>query len=115
MKFKLSTSTNFRKQYKLIEGSIKNKVDKIIKKLEDGMEGELLNKDLLSFYAIHFHRNKFRLVYHKAKNSSKIVLVHVGKRVPKFYDKFEDNVKRKGKFYDKDNFGDDYSPCIQEN
>jgi addiction module RelE/StbE family toxin len=97
MLYEVEVSPEFKEEFYDLEKYIQERVRKILKKLETNLCGETLVGDLHGFYAVHFERNHYRLIYAKEDNIVKILAVHVGKRTNNFYKEFKEELKRRSK------------------
>jgi addiction module RelE/StbE family toxin len=97
VQYEVEVSPEFKEEFYELEKYIQERVRKILKKLETNLCGEVLKGDLSGFYAVHFEKNHYRLIYAKEDNILKILAVHVGKRTNDFYQKFKEELKRRAK------------------
>ena len=81
----ISYSDDFWKHIYKLPKSIQHIARKKLNQLKIIPIGEALSDNLKGYYSIHFHRNKYRIVYFKEKDKLQIMLVDIGKRGDHFY------------------------------
>ncbi len=63
-KYEVIVSVEFQKEFKKIHKDIQEIARKKLKELETNpQKGCPLKYDLAGFYSLHFHRNKYRIIY----------------------------------------------------
>jgi addiction module RelE/StbE family toxin len=92
--YEVILSKNFSKQFYKLPKAIQERTKKILEKLKTRLLGDMLKGDLLGFYSVHFESNKYRLIYHKADNEIRVLVLHVGRRTDSFYEDFKRELKK---------------------
>jgi len=92
----IELTKDFKKDFANLPEDIKPLVIEILKKLEynEIMEETIhstLKRDLKGYISIHFHNNKYRLIYREHKNKLKLIALRIGQRSNggDFYEKFK--------------------------
>jgi len=86
VKYTVITSKKFEKNFKKLPPDIQRLAKKELEKLETNPKrGEPLKYDLIGFYSLHFHRNKYRIIYTIKDNTVEILALSIGKRDDNFY------------------------------
>lgn len=96
IKYTVIVSPKFKREFRKLPKEIKEEAKKKLKMLETRPYcGTRLKHKLSDFYSIHFHKNKYRIIYIIEDKIVKILVLAIGKRTKDFYKKFERELKRR--------------------
>lgn len=99
-KYKVLLSPEFKKEYNKLPKKIREISKKRLTDLETNpKKGIALKGDLFGYRALHYHQNKYRIIYTIEEEIVKILALAIGKRTDDFYEKFKHELnKRKNSF-----------------
>jgi mRNA interferase RelE/StbE len=97
-KYEVLVSLEFERELKKLSRDMQEIAKKKLKELETNpRKGDPLKYDLMGFYSLHFHRNKYRIIYTIEENIVKVLALAIGKRTDDFYKHLEEELKRRRK------------------
>ena len=93
-KYQVIISPRFQKEFSKLTREIQGEAKKKLTMLETRPYcGTRLKHKLSDFWSIHFHKNKYRIIYTIEEKKVKVLALAIGKRTDDFYKKVEKEVK----------------------
>jgi mRNA-degrading endonuclease RelE of RelBE toxin-antitoxin system len=97
-KYTVLVSFEFERELKKLSKDMQEMAKKRLKELEiNPWKGIPLKYGLAGFFSLHFHRNKYRVIYSIEERVVKVLVLAIGKRTDDFYKKFEKGLDRRRK------------------
>jgi mRNA-degrading endonuclease RelE of RelBE toxin-antitoxin system len=98
VEYKIEISPEFKEKFSNLDKGVQDRARKELEKLPTrNHKNNVLKWDLTGFYAQHFWKNKYRIIYIIEDHILKILAIWIGKRNDNFYNDLKKYLKRTGK------------------